>query len=166
MTNTKRWNATQELRTLQGQLNRMFEPFGTRFGFSDEELVAGTWVPPVDVVEQGDRILVHAELPGMKLEDLDIQFQDGVLTLRGERKFDSEVSERNYHRIERAYGTFVRSFTLPRSVDAAGIQANYENGILEVAIPKREEARPRQIKIDVTGGKAAEQKTVEAAASR
>ncbi|MDX1584632.1 MAG: Hsp20/alpha crystallin family protein, partial [Thermoanaerobaculia bacterium] len=123
---------------------RLFEP---TYRNEDESLMRGSWVPAVDVAEEGDQLILRAELPGMKEDDIEIEFENGMLTLKGERQFESEQSERNYHRIERSYGNFVRSFTLPRSVDADAIQANYENGILEVRIPKKEEAKPRQIKI-------------------
>lgn len=134
-----------DLRTLQ---SRFFEPFFARFNFADDNLQSGTWAPPVDVAEERDRILVKVEVPGVDEKNLSIHFEDGLLTIRGEREFERK-EDRNYHRIERAYGTFVRTFSLPRSVDAASISANYRNGVLEVEIPKKEEAKPRQIQINV-----------------
>lgn len=135
----------QEFKTLQ---NRLFEPFFGRFDFLSDDLGNGTWAPPVDVSEENDRIVVRAEIPGMSEKDIRIQYEDGLLTLSGERTFERKDTQ-NYHRIERAYGTFSRSFSLPRSVDGGKIQANYTNGILEIVIPKREESKPRQIEIAV-----------------
>jgi len=141
------WNPFPELRSLQSHFNRLLDETG-RVNF-DEDLVNGNWVPAVDVAEEPERLMVRAELPGMKQEDIDIRFEGGLLTIRGERKFENEKNERNYHRIERAYGTFSRSFTLPRTVDADEIVASYDDGILEIVIPKRDEAKPKQIKIAV-----------------
>src|SRR5687767_3621733 len=147
------WSPSQDLRQFQTQMNRLFEPFFGRpnggVNSENEELVTGSWIPAVDVSEDADRILVRAEIPGMKQEDIEIQFHDGMLTIRGDREFDRSKSERNYHRIERAYGTFVRSFSLPRGVNADQISATYESGILEVVVPKKEEAKPKQIRIQV-----------------
>lgn len=137
----------QDWKTLQTQLNRIFEPFA-RFAASDEDLVSGTWVPPVDVAETQDRILVRAEVPGLKQQDIQIEFENGLLTLRGERKLE-KTDGLTWHRVERTYGAFSRSFTLPRTVDAEKITASYREGILEVEVPKREEAKPKQIRIQV-----------------
>lgn len=126
--------------------NRFFEPFFGRFNFLDDALTSGTWAPPVDVAEDADRIHVKIEVPGMDEKDLRVNYEDGLLTVSGERQFERR-EDRNYHRIERAYGSFVRSFSLPRSVDGSQIAANYRNGILEIEIPKKEEAKPRQIQI-------------------
>jgi HSP20 family protein len=106
------------------------------------------WNPAVDVVEEKDKVLVKVEVPGVDEKDLRVTFEDGLLTVSGERQFERK-DDRNYHRIERAYGSFTRTFSLPRSVDAAQIVASYRNGVLEVEIPKKEEARPKQIEINV-----------------
>lgn len=148
MTNVTRFNPQQDIRSLQQQMSRIFEPFFGR-ALDDESLMSGTWAPPVDVVEENDAIVVSAELPGMKKDDIDIQFENGILTLRGERQLAKESTEKTYHRVERVYGNFVRSFTLPRSVDAEKINATYHDGVLEIRVPKREEAKPRQITINV-----------------
>jgi HSP20 family protein len=150
MTNITRFSPNQEFRTFQNQMNRLFEPFLGRSIGDDESLMSGTWAPPVDVMEAKDAILVTAELPGMRKEDIEIQFENGVLTLRGQRSLEKDSSEKTYHRVERVYGNFVRSFTLPRSVDAEKINATYRDGVLEIRVPKKEEAKPRQIAIDVT----------------
>jgi HSP20 family protein len=142
---TRYFTPFNDFRTLQ---SRFFEPFFGRFNFLEDELPSGTWAPAVDVAEEGDKILVKVEVPGMDEKDLKINFEDGMLTVTGERQFERK-DERNYHRIERAYGTFTRTFSLPRTVDASAIIANYRNGILEIEIPKKEEAKPRQISINV-----------------
>lgn len=149
MTNVTRFNPPHDIRSLQQQMGRLFEPFLGRGLGDDESLMSGTWAPPVDVVEEKDAIVVSAELPGMKKEDIDIQFENGVLTLRGQRTITNESNEKTFHRVERVYGNFVRSFTLPRSVDAEKINATYQDGVLEIRVPKREEAKPRQISINV-----------------
>jgi HSP20 family protein len=138
----------QDLRAFQSQLNRLFEPFRGRFT-DDEDLASNTWLPAVDIAEDADRIVVTAEVPGMKQEDIEINFDGGLLTIRGARKFEKEDNERTYHRLERAYGSFVRTFTLPRTVDADKITANYKDGVLDVVIPKKEEAKPKQIRIGI-----------------
>src|ERR1041385_7263042 len=128
---------------------RFFEPFFGRFNFLDDAMQSGSWAPPVDVAEETDKIVVKVEVPGMNENDLKINFEDGLLTISGERQFERK-DDRNYHRIERTYGSFVRTFSLPRSVDANAITASYVNGVLEVEIPKREEAKPKQISINVS----------------
>ena len=142
---TRYFTPFNDFRTLQA---RFFEPFFGRFNFLEDELPSGTWAPAVDVAEEGDKILVKVEVPGVDEKDLKINFEDGLLTVTGERQFERK-DERNYHRIERSYGTFTRSFTLPRTVDPNSITASYRNGILEIEIPKKEEAKPRQIAINV-----------------
>ena len=142
---TRYSNPINDFRTLQA---RVFEPFFGRFNFLDDALESGTWAPAVDVAEEKDKIFVKIEVPGMNEKDLSIIFEDGLLTVRGERQFEQK-DDRNYHRIERAYGSFVRSFSLPRTVDTGAIVANYNNGVLEIEIPKKEEAKPKQIAINV-----------------
>jgi HSP20 family protein len=128
------------------------EPF-FRFPFFPEEAApAATWNPAVDVLEEKDRIVVKVEAPGVDEKDLRVTFEDTVLTVSGERQFERK-DDSNYHRIERAYGSFTRSFTLPRSVDASQIVANYRNGVLEIEVPKKEESRPKQISINVNAAK-------------
>lgn len=142
--------ATTDFKTLQNQLNRIFEPFA-RFAATsqDEDLVSGTWAPLVDVAETQEKILVRAEVPGMKQEDISIEYENGTLTLRGRRELDKSEQGVTWHRVERHYGNFVRTFTLPRTVDAERIGATYREGVLEIEVPKKEEAKPRQIKIAV-----------------
>ncbi len=143
---TRSSNPRNDFRVLQA---RVFEPFFGRFNFLEDELKSGTWAPPVDVAEEKDTIIVRVEVPGMNEQDLKVGFEDGVLTVSGERQFERK-EDRNYHRIERTYGTFSRTFTLPRTVDQDSIAASYRDGILEITIPKREEAKPKQIQINAT----------------
>ena len=128
--------------------DRFFEPFFGRFTFGDEALTSGNWAPPVDVAEENDKIMVKVEVPGVDEQDLKVHFEDGLLTVSGERQFEKK-DDRNYHRIERTYGTFTRTFSLPHTVDANAIAAQYRDGILEIEIPKLEEAKPKQIQINV-----------------
>jgi HSP20 family protein len=136
-----RWNPVRELASMEvDRLNRMFSDF---YGGLDR-----AWVPAVDVYENNDHELVlKAELPEMKREDITITYDDGVLTLKGERKADVESSRENYHRVERQYGSFTRSFTLPATVEAARIQASYKDGVLTIRVPQRDDAKPTQIEI-------------------
>lgn len=147
MTNLTRWNPARDFQVLQNQLNSLFEPFASRFGLGDEDWSRATWVPPVDLEETSDKLILRAELPGMKADEIDIRFENGVLTLRGERRFENSNNNRNFHRVERAYGSFARSFTLPSSIDTERVTANYQNGILELEMPKREEAKPKRIEV-------------------
>ena len=127
---------------------RFLEPFFGRFNFLDDQPTSGTWAPPVDVAEEKDHILVKVEVPGVDEKDLRVNFEDGLLTISGQRQFERK-DDRNYHRIERTYGSFVRKFSLPRTVDANAITASYKNGVLEIEIPKKEESKPKQIQINV-----------------
>jgi HSP20 family protein len=143
-----RWDPFQELQTWSDRMSRLLGSEGRAASRRDEENFAtGSWVPPVDIVEGKDKIQLKVELPGFKEDQVQLTVEDGLLTIRGERKFEGENKDENYHRIERSYGTFVRSFTLPRTVDQNGIQANFADGILSVEMSKREETKPRQIQI-------------------
>ena len=108
----------------------------------------GAWVPPVDIFEKNDRLVIRAEIPGVQREDMDVRIENGVLTLHGERKQETGVNEANEYRMERVYGMFTRSFTLPTTVDAAKVTATYKDGVLEVSVPKAETAKPKQIEIN------------------
>ena len=138
------WDPYREFRSLADRFNRAFTGTPAR---RDEEMSLGSWLPPVDIAEDNDRLVLTAELPGFKKDEIDVQLEGGVLTLRGERKFEQEKDGRNYHRVERSYGQFVRSFTLPNNVDRDSVKATFSNGLLELSLPKREEAKPRQIPI-------------------
>jgi HSP20 family protein len=159
-----RWEPFRGLSSLQEHLNRALEDFGGR-GSSESALTA--WAPPVDIYETEHELIVKADLPDIDPKDLDIRVENNVLTIRGERKFEKKVSEENYLRVERAYGAFSRSFALASTVNTEAIQAKYENGVLMLTIPKREEAKPKQIKVNVNanaGGN--ESRTVAAVENR
>jgi HSP20 family protein len=117
------------------------------------EVSTRTWAPPVDIYENGDNLVLKAELPGINPDEVEIRVEDNTLYLKGERKFENEVKEQSYHRVERTYGTFTRTFSLPNSIDAEKVAANYQDGVLTLTMPKKEEAKPKTIKINV--GKAA-----------
>ena len=137
--------------TLQDRINGMFEQTIRRFyPEGEEEVERGSWAPEVDIHETEDSFVVKADLPGISKEDIQIDLKDSTLTLKGEKKFENKVSKENYIRVERSYGTFVRSFTLPQNVDAEKIKAVYKDGVLELTLPKKEEAKPKQIKVEVS----------------
>ena len=144
-----------------GSLDRFTRLFGggLQRRDRDEEMSLGAWIPPVDIVEERDKILLTAELPGFKENEIEIQMEGGTLTIRGERKSEVEKEGRKYHRVERLYGQFVRSFTLPNNVDRENIKATFANGLLKIEMPKREEAKPRQIK--VSGGEGSKKETID-----
>ena len=142
---TARWNPQHNFDNLHNQLSRFLEPFVKT---ADEDLVSGSWVPPVDVAETQEKIIVRAEVPGMKQEEIQIEFENGLLTIRGERKLIKEEGV-TFHRVERTFGNFSRSFTLPRTIDPERISASYREGVLEIEVPKKEEAKPKQIRIAV-----------------
>ena len=147
-----RWtDPFREFAQLQDRINRVFTDTYGRNAATDEGLMtSGTWVPPVDIFQNGDHeVVLKAELPDMTREDIDITVDNGTLTIRGEKKFSNEVKEEQFHRIERRYGTFSRSFTLPSVVDTEKIGAEYRDGVLRVTLPTKEEAKPKQISIAV-----------------
>jgi HSP20 family protein len=146
-----RFDPYREMQTLQDRLSRVFGNPGR--GEREEEMSLSAWVPPVDIAEEKDRIVITAELPGFREDEISIQTENGMLTISGERKFEREKGGRNYHRVERAYGHFLRTFSLPNNVDRERIQATFQNGLLQIELPKREDARPRQIR--VSGGSGA-----------
>ena len=133
------------------QLNRLFSDF---FGRTSQEQNLTPWVPAVDILENEQELVVKADLPDIKPEELDIRVENNILTIRGERKFEKKAEEKNYLRVERAYGSFARSFSLANTVKTEAIKADYQDGVLTLSIPKREEAKPKQIKVNV-GGQAA-----------
>jgi len=160
MTVLTRWEPFRELNTLQSRLNRLFEE-QTRGG-SEESLTAGAFVPPVDVYEDEHSIQLKLEVPGIEEKDLDIKVENNVLTVSGERKFEKEEKEENFRRVERRYGSFTRSFTLPNTVNPEDVSADYSNGVLKIKLGKRAEAKPKQIKVNI-GGKVLEAKKGQAA---
>ena len=141
-----RWDPFRDLNLLQDRMNRLFDDAG-RGWRADEPAATTTWSPAVDIFETEGEIVVKAELPGMERKDITLHLENNVLSLRGERKFEKETKDENYHRIERSYGAFSRSFAIPATVDEEKIRADYKDGVLNIVLPKKEQARPKQIKI-------------------
>ena len=141
-----RWEPFRGAATLQEQVNRLF---GNALERSAEESNLTSWAPTVDIYETEHELVVKADLPEVDPKDLDIRVENNILTIRGERKFEKKVNEENYLRVERAYGSFSRSFSLANTVNSEAIKADYQNGALTLTIPKREEAKPKQIKVNV-----------------
>jgi HSP20 family protein len=142
-----RWDSLRDIAAHQERMSRALEGF---YGRPQEDLAPGSWVPAVDIYSNGKRELVlKAELSDIKEEDIELTIEDNTLTLRGERKFDTEVAKEHFHRIERSFGSFARTFALPPTVDAGKVSAEYKGGLLTVLLPLREEARPKQIKVEV-----------------
>jgi HSP20 family protein len=142
-----RWDPMRDVAAYQERMNRMLE---ASYGRPQEDLTRGAWVPAVDIYSNGQHELVlKAELPDMKEDEIDLTVENNTLTIRGEKKLDTEVAEDQFHRIERSYGSFVRTFALPPTVDAGKVSAEYKTGVLTVRLPLREEAKPKQIKVQV-----------------
>ena len=145
-----RWNPIRDFSVLQNQMNRLFEDaLGTWLGESNGGGNTN-WVPPADIYENDNDLIVRAELPGVDPKMVDVRVENNVLTIRGERPFEQKVQKENYHRLERSYGTFSRSFTLPATIDADKIRAEYRDGILNLTLPKSEKAKPKRIQISAT----------------
>ena len=158
-----KYDPFRELRGLQDEMSRLFLTNLSRG--SEEGFASGVWNPDVDIYENKDQIILEAELPGMKAEDVNISIENNVLTLHGERKFEKKAEGDNFHRVERSYGSFTRSFTLPPTVSSEGAQAEFENGVLRLNLAKREEAKPRRIEIKAGSG-SAQAKTIETSAAQ
>ena len=148
--NIVKYDPFRELRSLQDEMTRLFTGV-VPSQFNREEMTHGAWAPNVDIFEDKDRLILEAELPGMSRDDFEISVENNIITLRGERKFEKKTEGDNYHRVERSYGSFTRSFTLPQTVTAEGATADFENGVLRVSLPKREETKARRIEITGTG---------------
>jgi len=144
-----RWEPFRDLVTAQRDFDRLFRgAFSSQLG--ETELSTRSWAPPVDIYETEDAIVLKAELPGADPKEVEVRVEDNTLYLKGERKFEKEVKEQNYHRVERSYGSFARSFSLPNSISTDQVKAEFKDGLLTLTMPKREEAKPKTIKIDVT----------------
>lgn len=155
--NVVKYDPFRELRNLQDEMTRLFTgvaPSGNR-----EETLRGGWYPSVDIWEDKENLFLEAELPGIKSEDVELSIENNVLTLRGERKFEKNAEGDNYHRVERSYGSFTRSFTLPQTVSTEGVKAEFNEGLLRVTLPKREETKARKIEISGAGS---QPRTIEA----
>ena len=157
MNNLNRW----EVRSTQDQFGRVFSEL---FGRAAQDSNLTTWAPAVDILENEHELVVKADLPDVDPNDLDIRIENNLLTIRGERRFAKKSSEGNYLRVERAYGSFARSFSLANTVNSEGIKADYHNGVLSLTLPKREEAKPKQIKVNVDVPSTGQEKGVAACA--
>ena len=145
-----RWlDPFRDLSAIQDRMNQIFEDALARSRGREEGLRTGMWTPAVDIYENNDFVVVKAELPGVEKDRISVEVKEGILTLRGERGFDKELKEESYHRIERAYGSFQRSFSLPVSVDQEKVTARFQEGVLEVKLPKKDQEKPKQIEVDV-----------------
>jgi HSP20 family protein len=144
-----RWEPMGELQELQSRLSNLFGRAPIRRGDGREEITLADWMPLADITEDEKEYLIKAELPELKREDVKVTVENGVLTISGERKFEKEEKKKKYHRVERGYGTFVRSFTLPDDADANRVKAEFKNGLLTVHLPKSEHAKPKQIEVNV-----------------
>jgi HSP20 family protein len=149
-----RWDPFREVAALQNRVNSLFRDFNE----GENSLTTASFVPPVDIYEDAQKVVLKIEVPGMEEKDLDVRVENSTLTVKGERKFEKDEKEENFHRIERRYGSFYRAFTLPTTVDPESVQASYNTGVLKLELKKKAEAQPKQIKINVN-----DRKTVAAA---
>jgi HSP20 family protein len=161
-----RWEPVRELNTIQSEMNRLFNTFFEGPATPGNGGTGGSlrrWIPAMDLVETGDEFVLRADLPGLSEADVNIELEDNVLTISGERKAEHEERKEGYYRVERASGTFTRSLTLPEGVDPEAVKAHFDKGVLEVRIPKPEQRKPRKVAISVGGG--SEQNTIEGSES-
>ncbi len=145
-----RWDPFREISALQERMNRLFADVRSQGSLREEEIARGSWVPAVDIFETNEAIVLKAELPGITAKDVSVEVKDNTLTLKGEKKFEKEVNEENYYRVERSYGSFQRAFTLPGTISQEKVKAKFKDGILEISLPKVEQARPKQIKVEIS----------------
>jgi HSP20 family protein len=143
---TNPWDLMRELSSMHERMNRLWGGVHDR---SHEDVTnRGGWQPPVDICEAEGQVVLKADLPGLNRQDIELSVEQNTLTIKGHRRPDDQVREEQYHRIERAYGPFSRSFTLPNTIDSGGVRADYRNGVLTVTLPVRQDARPRQIQVE------------------
>jgi HSP20 family protein len=161
MTVLTRWEPFREYATLQDRINRVFRD-SYRSASQDDSLTTSSFAPAVDVYEDEHKLTLKIEVPGINEQDIDVRVENNTLTVHGERKIEKEEKEENYRRVERQYGRFTRTFTLPQIVDSENVSASYDKGVLNISLPKKAEAKPKQIKVNV--GSVAMEKTVEAKA--
>jgi HSP20 family protein len=163
MTLLTRWDPFREFVTIQDRMNRLFrDSYGTEG--REEALTSTTFAPPVDVYEDEHNVTLKIEVPGIEEKDIDVRIENNTLTVHGERKFEKEEKEENYRRVERQYGSFTRTFTLPNTVDQESVQADYDKGVLKIKLSKKAEAKPKQIKVNVGSQKTLESKAPSKAA--
>jgi HSP20 family protein len=141
-----RWDPFRDIVTLREKMNRLFEDAVTARG-EERDMISSTWTPSVDIYETEHEIVLTAEVPGIDEKDIDIKIENNTLSIQGERKFEKETKEENYHRIERSYGSFFRSFTIPHNIDQEKIAAEHESGVLRVVLPKKPESKPKKVKV-------------------
>ena len=156
MTVLTRWEPFREFSTLQDRMNRLFRE--TQGNSQDESLTSSSFAPAVDVYEDEHDVTLKIEVPGIDEKDIDVRIENNTLTVHGERKIEKEEKEENYRRVERQYGSFTRTFNLPPTVDAEKVQADYDKGVLKITLPKKAEAKPKQIKVNVGVEKTLESK--------
>ncbi|MDH3973254.1 MAG: Hsp20/alpha crystallin family protein [Deltaproteobacteria bacterium] len=144
-----KWDPFKDMITLRDRMDRLFEDSLARLRGGEDDMGHSAWAPAVDIYETADTLVIKAEIPGVEKEDISVEVKENALYLKGERKFEKEVKEENYHRMERSYGSFKRIFQLPTSVDEDKIKANFKDGVLEINIPKAEETKTKQINVDV-----------------
>jgi HSP20 family protein len=149
-----------DVAVLQNRLNSIFNDFARPEG-EQESLGMGSFIPPVDVYEDAHQLVLKLEVPGIKQDDLDVRVENQTLTVKGERKFETNEKEENFHRIERRYGSFTRNFTLPQTVDTGAVKANYEDGVLTISLAKKEAAKPKQVRVEIGTAAAPQAKQVE-----
>jgi HSP20 family protein len=160
MTLLTRWEPFRELSTMQDRINRMNRLFRESYtpDGPEEALTTTSFAPPVDIYEDEHNVTLKLEVPGIDEKDIDVRIENTTLTVHGERKIEKEEKEENFRRVERQYGSFTRSFTLPSSVDPGQVSANYDKGMLKISLPKKAEAKPKQIRVNVGSEKALEGK--------
>jgi HSP20 family protein len=160
MTVLTRWQPFREFATLQDRMNRLFRESFNDTG-REEALTTSSFAPAVDVYEDEHKVTLKIEVPGIDEKDIDVRVENNTLSVHGERKIEKEEKEENYRRVERQYGSFTRTFNLPTTVDTNNVAANYDKGVLKITLPKKAEAKPKQIKVHVVGEKAIEGKAPE-----
>ena len=163
MTVLTRWEPFREFSTLQDRINRVFRDSYSSAG-QDEALTTSSFAPAVDVYEDEHKVTLKIEVPGIDEKDIDVRVENNTLTVHGERKIEKEEKEENYRRVERQYGSFTRTFTLPTTVDSEKVSANYDKGVLKIVLPKKAEAKPKQIKVNIGSEKTLEAKAPNKAA--
>src|SRR5437588_2113453 len=159
MTVLTRWEPFREFSTLQDRMNRLFRESYNNEAGRDESLTTSSFAPAVDVYEDEHNVTLKIEVPGIDEKDIDVRIENNTLVVHGERKIEKEEKEENFRRVERQYGSFTRSFTLPSSVDSGQVSAHYDNGVLKIKLAKKAEAKPKQIKVNVGSEKTLEAKT-------
>jgi len=144
-----KWDPFRDILTLRDRMDRLFDDSLARLKGTEEDVAHSAWSPAVDIYETVDNLVINVEIPGMNKDDITVEVKNNTLCLKGERKFEKDVKEENYHRIERSYGAFYRVFSLPANINQNKVKASYKNGVLEISIPKEEKSKPKQVSVDV-----------------